>query len=261
MRIDKLNIAENKSVKSSEQVKKKEEKLEINMEDKVTLHSEETHHKEHHEEPLWAEGADFSHLEGVTLNIMAKAGSHAAKEGAHVMAEAGEGVHEAGHAVSPLLGLSTVVAGIGAVGLLANSAREFKEGNKIGGTSSLLAGLASGSEVVAGTIHTTGILGSTGLAIAGVAGTTAGVLGSIHGTIEIGRGTKEIYDGIKLHNNDKIVNGSLRIGIGGALIGAIATGNVIPAAAAVVMLGAKVAYNHREFLEETGEKIADKIKG
>lgn len=52
MRINKLNIAEHKSVKSSEQIKKKEENLQINMEYKVTLHSDEAH-KEHHEEPLW----------------------------------------------------------------------------------------------------------------------------------------------------------------------------------------------------------------
>lgn len=228
----------------------------------------ESHEKGHkHHEPLWVEGSDVSHLGAVALNNIAKTAGHGANAVVHggeatshaveSATHGAEALHGASHGASALYGVTAAAAGIGAVGLIANSVREFKEGNKVAGTSSLAGGLGSAGEAVAGTLHATHAFGATGAAIAGVASTVAGVLGGVHGAIEIGRGAKEIYDGIKEHDKDKIVSGALQIGVGGALIGAVVTGGVLPAVAAVVMVGAKIAYNNKEKIAELGHKAKE----
>ncbi len=228
----------------------------------------ESHEKGHkHHEPLWVEGSDVSHLGAVALNNIAKTAGHGANAVVHggeatshaveSAAHGSEALHGASHGASALYGVTAAAAGVGAVGLIANSVREFKEGNNVAGTSSLVGGLGSAGEAVAGTLHATHAFGATGAAIAGVASTAAGVLGGVHGAIEIGRGAKEIYDGIKEHDKDKIVSGALQVGVGGALIGAVVTGGVLPAVAAVVMVGAKIAYNNKEKIAELGHKAKE----
>jgi len=231
---------------------------------------EESHEKGHkHHEPLWVEGSDVSHLGAVALNNIAKTAGHGAEAlshggeaTSHAVESATHGaevLHGASQSTSALYGVTAAAAGIGAVGLIANSVREFKEGNNVAGTSSLVGGLGSAGEAVAGTLHATHAFGATGAAIAGVASTAAGVLGGVHGAIEIGRGAKEIYDGIKEHDKDKIVSGALQVGVGGALIGAVVTGGVLPAVAAVVLVGAKIAYNNKEKIAELGHKAKETV--
>ena len=180
-------------------------------------------------------------------------------EAAHGAGEAAHGAGEASHGVSALGIAATGAAAIGAVGLTIEGIKEIKEGHKTQGTSTLLAGGSCASETVAGLIHTTGALGATGSAIAEVAVAGAGILGGAHGAMEVALGGKKIYDGVKTKDKKKIIDGSLQTAVGGALITAIATGGVLPAVAAVTLVGARIVYHNKDGIKKLGKKIGNKV--
>jgi hypothetical protein len=163
---------------------------------------------------------------------------------------------------------STIGSGIGAIGLGALGVMEIKEGMEkkdklkvIGGASAILAGVASGSDVILNTVDGHNLFGSTGKTISGVAGTAAKVFGIAHGTIDVALGARQIYNGIKSKNSEEIVEGSFNIGIGSTMImGTLGIGGPMSAVALGGLFLAKVGYDHREVIAEVGKKVADKIK-
>ena len=56
----------------------------------------------------------------------------------------------------------------------------------IGGTSAILAGVASGSDFILNSVEGHNLFGATGKSIAGVAETAATIFGITHGTIDVG---------------------------------------------------------------------------
>ena len=154
----------------------------------------------------------------------------------------------------------TGLAAIGGTGLIIHGVNEAKAGRKGSAASAFLGGTASIAEATSGIMSATGILGTGGVAAANALSAGASALGYAHGTMEIGLGGIELYNGIKDKDQDKIVNGALKAGIGGALIGTISTGSVVPALAGLGMIGAKLLYNHKKSIVSGGKKIKDFFK-
>jgi len=199
------------------------------------------------------------YLKGNVFTI-AKTGSHLNKvaQNLHTLEDLSTAVSGTGSVASSVtLHALTGIAAIGGIGLIAHGINEIKDGHKVGATSAFVAGAGSISEATAGIIRATGILGANGLAIAGTASTLASGLGLVHGTLEIGLGGKELYDGIKEKDKHKMVNGTLKAAIGGALIISIATGGVMPAVATVGLVAAKLTFNQWGKIKKLGSKIGN----
>lgn len=194
------------------------------------------------EEPWWGEVADFCHIQGDVV-----AGLSSSK---------------------PLLMASTIGSGIGAIGLGILGGMEIKEGLEkndklkvVGGTSAILAGVASGADFVVKSVEGHELFGNSGKSIAGVAETSAKIFGLAHGTIDIGLGARQVYNGIRSKESEQIVEGSFNIGIGSTMImTTLGIGGPMSAVALGGLFLAKVGYDHREVIVEVGKKIADKIK-
>ena len=92
-----------------------------------------------------------------------------------------------------------------------------------------------------------------------VVSTVAAGLGVVHGAADIVIGGKQIYDGAKLGDKSKIVEGSFNVGIGTS-IAAIALGGGLPAAAGlgVAFLG-KTVYKNRKGIKNAGRKVGGAI--
>ena len=194
------------------------------------------------------------------IYTISKAGKHLQNiaRNAHTLEDMSSGLSSIGSASSTvMLNTITGISALGAAGLVAHGINEIKEGHKAGAASAFVAASASANDAAAGIIKATGIFGPTGLAIAETASTCAGVLGCVHGVLEIGLGSIEAAEGLKEKDKNKIVNGSLKAAIGGTLISAIATGSVIPAVAVLTLIGAKLAYNHKDKIAKAGKKIAN----
>ena len=167
-----------------------------------------------------------------------------------------------------LHGASVIGSGLGSIGLGAFGAMELKEGlsskdtlKVIGGTSAILAGAASGADFLGNIIEGHGLFGTNGHAISGLAETSAKVFGIAHGTIDVALGGREVIHGIKEKNRDKIIDGSLDIGIGSTMVmGALGIGGAPMAVALGGLFVTKLAYNHRNVIKETGKEILEKMK-
>ncbi len=222
-----------------------------NLPERVLLKSEDIlkgykelkeHQTEDKEQPWWGEFADFC----------------------HVQADVVEGVGMTG----AIHGFSVIGSGLGAIGLGTLGAMELKEGlskkdtlKVIGGTSAILAGSASGADFLGNMIEGHGLLGTKGHAISGIAETSAKVFGIAHGTIDVALGGREIIHGIKEKNRDKIIDGSLDVGIGSTMVmGALGIGGAPMAVALGGLFITKLAYNHRNVIREAGKEILEKIK-
>ncbi|MEQ8225619.1 MAG: hypothetical protein ABRQ37_25090 [Candidatus Eremiobacterota bacterium] len=200
------------------------------------------HQTEDKEQPWWGEFADFC----------------------HVQADVVEGIGMKG----ALHGASVIGSGLGSIGLGAFGAMELKEGlsskdtlKVIGGTSAILAGAASGADFLGNIIEGHGLFGTNGHAISGLAETSAKVFGIAHGTIDVALGGREVIHGIKEKNRDKIIDGSLDIGIGSTMVmGALGIGGAPMAVALGGLFVTKLAYNHRNVIKETGKEILEKMK-
>jgi len=199
-------------------------------------------HTEVTEEPWWGEVADFCHIQGDVVAGLASS--------------------------KPLLMASTIGSGIGAIGLGILGGMEIKEGLEkndklkvVGGTSAVLAGIASGADFVLNSVEGHHLFGNSGRNIAGIAETATKVFGIAHGTIDIGLGARQIYKGIKNKEREEVVEGGFNIAIGSTMImGTLGIGGPISAVALGGLFLAKVSYDHRELIGEAGKKIADKIK-
>lgn len=200
------------------------------------------HQTEDKEQPWWGEFADFC----------------------HVQADVVEGIGMTG----AIHGVSVIGSGLGAIGLGSLGAMELKEGlskkdtlKVIGGTSAILAGAASGADFLGNIIEGHGLFGTKGHAISGLAETSAKIFGIAHGTIDVALGGREVIHGIKEKNRDKIIDGSLDIGIGSTMVmGALGIGGAPMAFALGGLFVTKLAYNHRNLIRETGKEILEKMK-
>lgn len=200
-----------------------------------------TDHIKNKEEPWWEEMADTCHIQGDVVY----------------------GLTSSGKALMASSGLSA----LGAVGLSYFGARELKEGLEgkdklkvISGSSALLAGAASGADAIASTLKLTGVMGGTGAAIAGVAGTAGLIFSVTHGSIDVGLGVREIIQGAKEKDRDKIIDGALEIGIGSSMIMCAARlGGTVAPIALGALFATKLAYNYRKEIGKTYRKVKENL--
>ncbi len=169
----------------------------------------------------------------------------------------------------PALMASTVVSGIGAVGMTSIGFNALKEGVKekdtwktIEGTTALLAG-ASGAAVTVENTLTVHNLGNPGLkSAAGVAGVAGSCLGVAFGVADMVLGGRELVCGIKEKNRDGIVDGSLEMGLGSIYVmSSLGLGGPVMSGTLLGVFASKLVYDYREELASLGKKILNKIKG
>lgn len=195
------------------------------------------------EEPWWTEMADAFLIQG----------------------DIAHGLNASGKALFASGGLAC----IGAVALTAMGTKEIKEGLKekdkikvLGGTSAILAGASSGADVLSSAVKGFELFGQSGKAIAAGSEMTGKVLAVAFGGIDMFLGTRELIHGIKEKNKEKIIDGSLEAGIGGAMIvTAAGLGGVYAPLTMGGLFVIKLAYDNREAISNAGKKLALKIKG
>lgn len=247
----------NQTVKPQINNKENQEKSDFNFKDIITLRAvrEETvdilsaykHFKidqtEGRKEPWWEEASAISQVQGDVIKGFGFTG--------------------------PALMASTVMSGIGAVGMTAIGFNTLKEGLKekdtwksIEGTTALLAGSAGAAVTVENTLNIHNFANPVLKSAAGVAGKAGSCLGVAFGVADMVLGGRELVCGIKEKNRDGIVDGSLEIGLGSIYVmSSLGVGGPVMAGTLLGVFASKLAYDYREELGNLGKKILNKIKG